>query len=222
MAMIRTIAITALAALALSGCGNDAGNNDMKSVLVGIKERGLKVGGNGTQATPDTAGMVAGTSGPLRLVAFEKDGAVAGVQQIETNGAYRTFATADRRTVTFKHGVVTATRGLGNDLMSANVDGVLPLIRGRKAGSATRIMRYLNGENATDVMQFNCTVTPGASGMVANGQVRARVQTVTEQCQSDGQSFTASYQVTGKGEIVASRQWMSIGRGMADIKVLRR
>ncbi len=210
------------ATVALAGCGTDTGQNDMKSVLVGIKERGLKVEDAGTTAAPDVGTMLAGTTGPLRLVAFDLDGATAGVQQIARNGAYRTFATADRRTITFEHGMMTATRGLGNDLMSANVDGSLALIRARKGGTAVRIMRYLDGENATQTLRFDCTVKPGATGMTANGAVKAATQQVTEYCKSDARSFNASYAVTSDGEIVASHQWMSPARGMAKITVLRR
>lgn len=213
MAM-KPIFALALAAITLAGCGTDTAQNDMKSVLAGITQRGLKVDSGGTQAALDTQAMLAGTTGPLRLVAFDIDGATAGALQIETNGAYRTFATADRRTITFKDGLVTATRGLGNDLMSADIDASLALIRARKGGQAPRTMRYLNGENGTETLQFNCTVSTGA--------MQGKTRTMTEECRSEFYNFVASYQVTKGGDIAASHQWMSPLRGMARITVLRR
>lgn len=219
--MKRLLGLAMLAMVGVAGCGNDVGQNDMKSVLTGIKERGLKVGG-ATRAAPDVAKMLAGTTGPLRLVSFDLDKATAGLQQIESNGAYRTFATADRRTITFKHGMVTATRGLGNDLMSADVDGSLALIRGQQGGQAVRVMRFLDGENKVRALRFDCTIRAGAWGTTTQGEVTAKTRQMTEYCTSENRNFNASYAVTATGEIVQSHQWMSPARGMARITVLRR
>lgn len=75
------------------------------------------------------------------------------------NGAVWTFATPNEQTLVLRNGLLTATRELGDDLMSAKTGAAEGLILRRQTGTADRIYRYLDGGDRAPPM--TCTVTTG-------------------------------------------------------------
>lgn len=207
-------------ALPLAACGNDPNQNlfgkGMTKRLTTKKEAPKQV----TQQDVNSA--LSGTSGPLEFITREDKSAWSFILQIETNGPYATFGNSARQTLTMRNGVVTSTRGLGGDLMSSDLTGVLPLIQGRRAGTATRIMRHLNGEDETVETAFSCTVTPGKMAPVKLGAVNTSARQVTERCTSDKVTFTNTYLVDSGGRSLGSRQWLSPEQGSLLFQTLRR
>ncbi len=217
----------AMAALAiLAGCGNDP-NAGVGAKIAGGYLKGL----TGKKAKPQPAVTDPAAYGPLALKAVkgpvmlgvvEKRNAVAILGQKGRNGPYVTWTSLSRQTVTLKHGILTATRGLGDDLMNAEVDSVSALIHTRRAGEANRVMYFLDGESKTYRLVFRCTVSPGQLDKLALGKNRITARRVSEACAADDLSFQNTYWVGSDGWIWQSRQWVSPGVGYLVAQQLRR
>jgi hypothetical protein len=224
-------AVLGLTCLALAACGNAPGRDVTASTIA----KGIlaQVTGSSEVSAPDAntvaqqaAAALASSSGQVIVVSIPDRNAVAVMQEIERNGAYVTFGTADRRSITLKYGILTATRGLGNDLMSAEIEAVTRLIQGRREGAAARVNRYLDGENQTVALDPWCQTKLAGSSQVNLGEVASSTTRVLESCIADTEefpdaTFQNSYQVTPSGRIVESRQWVSPFNGYISIQSLR-
>ncbi len=221
--MFRAATLVAVM-LGLAGCGNQT---DQGVFLKAARSGALKKSGQGSVVGPaEVAAAVqaslANTDAPIALVVLEGRNATAILTQIEQNGAYVTWATPDRRSITTRGGVVTATRGLGNDLMSSSLGESLALISGRKSGSAQRVMRNLDGENHTVELVLSCDYAKGGGKRLSAGELKNVATTqMTETCSSGETQFTNSYLVDGRGRIVQSRQWLNPTNGHMTIQLLR-
>ncbi|WP_353473523.1 YjbF family lipoprotein [Salipiger sp. H15] len=143
--------------------------------------------------------------------------------QIEQNGEHRTYATAERQAIVLRHGMITGTRGLGGDLMSVEEDRVLGLVRGRKAGQAVYVQRFLTPEDVTEEISYHCNVEPDKRVEAAQGKVRTTGTEMVAACTSEtGAPFVDYYVVDDGGEIVASRQWLGETTGYITMQQLQR
>ncbi|WP_322867761.1 YjbF family lipoprotein [Aquicoccus sp. G2-2] len=223
LTLLRPVGLAIAASLALGACGNDPDTGalaaPLKTLLSGA---GKGKAAPGPPAPAQIAQAMAATDGPFIMLANEKRQLYGLFLKIEQNGAYDTYGTSSRQTLTLKHGMLTASRGLVNDLMSANVDQSLALVSARKPGSTTRVMRYLDGEEQIFAYSFTCTISPGAHSTLPLpvGQKTA-VQQVAENCRSESRSFQNTYQVDHAGRIVKSRQWSGPLGGYFEISQLR-
>lgn len=204
-----TLGLTCLVALA--GCSTAP---DRPVTTVSISKLIFNRGGAPESPDPqkisdDIAKALSATDAPLILLNLPQRNVVTVMQNLEQNRGYHTYGTADRRSITLRGGMVTATRGLGNDIMSSDSDAILALVSARQGGSASRVMRYLDGEELTLSEISTCTIRIGGAGHVQLGKINTPATTVTEDCQSDRGAFTNIYQVAPDGRIVQSRQWHS-------------
>ncbi len=211
----------------LAGCGNDPGGGTGTQLIGSI----LK--GNGQNDTPkttpasiDPAGLVPialrAVKGPVMLAVVESRNAIAIMGRSARNGPYSTWITASRQTVTLKHGIVTATRGLGDDLMNADVDSVASLIRTRHAGTGWRAMYFLDGEGKTYRLDLQCTVIPGPAQPLTIGKLRIASRRVDETCHAGNLTVENTYWTDSAGRIWQARQWVSPGVGYLVTQQLRR
>lgn len=162
--------------------------------------------------------------GPLALIRFDKTKSVAILRQIETNGAYRTWSTwgtTERRSISTRGGVITATRGLGSDLMSSDVTGLLRMVTRLQDGIAQQTLRHLDGENIIVETVADCAFTPDMREDFKSGELRLPATRTDVFCKTETGSFTNVYLVSGSGRIVMSRQWLGEGIGYATIQALR-
>lgn len=218
----RAIAPLALAAT-LAGCGNDASVQQTTAVLRNVGGLITGRGGASAPAAPtaeQVSQTLSSTSEPVALINFEETDLTALVIRIERNGNYDTYASSDRRTVTFKDGLITASRGLGGDLMSSTLDGSLALVSARRSGSAVRQMRFLDGEDQIFAYDFTCTVTDNGSQPLPGSGKPARQ--MTEACGGDLRSFENTYYLNSAGDVTASRQWMGPILGYVNVAQARK
>jgi len=193
-----------------SGTGNDVTAVGIAKGIVGGLFDGNKPSGPDVNAVSQQAAKaLASTSGQVIVVAIPQSDALSVMQEIERNGPYVTIGTATRQSITLKNGIMTSSRGLGEDLMSSETNAVQGLIAKRATGSAPRINRFLDGENLTVSQQLFCNVNPRSQGRLTMGVIDTPVTKVTESCLSDDLVFTNTYQVTPGGRVVQSRQWHS-------------
>ena len=201
-------------ALLLSGCGNDPAARDIRAIAES------RLGDRGTAPqTPGVAGGVTASEGdaPRLLVRNERQGSAAVMVPIGQNGAFRTWATPDRQTVTLRDGILVATRGLGDDLMSS--------AGGRRQSAAAahhdRVYRWLDGNEAERGASVRCTLKEQASEplVLAGGRVTPARRN-EERCTLDGPPIVNLYWSGQGGDLLRSRQWVSDGVGYLTLEPL--
>ena len=163
------------------------------------------------ELTGTVSGITPQPIGPDRLrVLLPGTGAVAALAPVAQNSDVTVWQTLDGITLSFRRGVLVATRGLGDDLMSADVEGNINLLR-RTGGDGyySHIRSYLDGENQTVFRSYQCRRAGQAptSVKVANQVTSARRVEVF--CVSRGDEFTNTFWLDGMGRVIKSRQWVS-------------
>lgn len=220
-----------LAALFLAGCGTDTSKTEGTKIAVGVV-KGMtarlspkRSAGPATVPDPEKLAASAMTSfkGPLILAQIEKAGLLTALGETGRNGAVRTFATPNEQTLVLRNGLLTATRGLGDDLMSAKTGAAEGLILRRQTGTADRIYRYLDGEGIERPLPMTCTVTTGPAKSFDFAGRHYDTKQVDESCQATSTALTVSnsYWVTADGTVALSRQWIGPALGHVTIQLVR-
>lgn len=218
MATTTRIIATLLSLVVVTGCGNDPEKDRvLKSNFQSLRDR-MSGGVQSEQLTPEMGQIAqhvsAATDEPVTIIRLVDGSTFSVIAPIAENGTYQTFASADRRSITMQHGVVTATRGLSNDLMSSQSAATGQLVRARKSGSSTRVMRYLDGLEEIIEFSMDCTVNRG-DDQGFSGQRQRQGTVMVETCDGSVYDVRNSYVVDGRGKIVESIQWLSPQRGYA-------
>lgn len=224
------IAGAATALLALAGCGTDTSKTEGTAIALGVV-KGMAAKLSPKKATgaaaPDpeklAAAAKASFKGPLILAQIEKAGLLTALGETGRNGAVRTFATPNEQTLVFRNGLLTATRGLGNDLMSADSSAAAALILHRRAGTAGRTYRYLDGEGIERPLPMQCTITTGPAKSFDFAGTHYDTRQMDEACQATTASLSVanSYWVTADGTVALSRQWIGPALGHVTIQLVR-
>ncbi len=220
---LRQAALGLACVTALGACSNARDSqvtpfSIAKSALTSQKQPSMP---SAAQISNDVTKALAATDASLILLTVPNRKAVTVMQQLEQNGGYATYGTGDRRSVTLRGGMMTGTRGLGNDLMSSDVGPVRALVAARRSGTAQREMRYLDGEDLTQIGLFTCSVQVGAQERLRTGENETSVTDVTETCDGTTENFTNTYKVAQTGHIIQSRQWHSPLNEYLSIQSLR-
>lgn len=164
------------------------------------------------------------TDEPLMQIMFPSVKAASVLRVIETNGDHRTWAAwgiVDRRTVSLQRGIVTATRALPHDLMSADVDGVLRRVTRREEGTVPYTQRYADGDHGIVEAKSTCIVSRGYDQVAKIGEINAPVLQMFSSCVSVDRQFVDLYLVDDRGQILQSRQWIGPGLGFMVMRRLR-
>lgn len=226
-----SVAGAAALALLLAGCGTDAskteGTRVALGVVQGIKAKIVPGKATGAHTAPDperlAASAKASFKGPLILAQIEKAGMLSALGETGRNGAVRTFATPNEQTLVFRDGILTATRGLGNDLMSAETTAAAALILRRQSGTAARTYRYLDGEGIERPLPMACTVSVGPAKSFGFAERHYDTRQMDETCRATTATLTVSnsYWVTGDGTVALSRQWIGPALGHVTVQLVR-
>ena len=161
---------------------------------------------------------------PLADLRFQSVGIGSVVRRIETNGDHTVWAawgSSDRKSIITKNGMITATRGLRMDLMWADADAVLALVRNRQEGVAQYIQRYLDGNHETVEAKSTCTVSRGYDKSVNLSTGPAPVLQMFSSCISSDRQFVDLFLVDYSGRILEMRQWVGPILGFAYMRQLR-
>ena len=212
----RPLALLGLAVLA--ACGN-APDATVMAAIGGLASRITQ-----PRAAPVDAKallspqVLAAADQPVMLAEIPARRAAASLIVAGTNGSHVTWVSGDGISLTLQSGLLTASRGLGYDLMSADVSQSLLLLQGN-SGTAVRVHRYLDGENQITLRSFVCSASPAGAESVDLITRRVSARIVAENCASSGESFTNRYWIAGSGHIIKSEQWVGPETGM--IRLLR-
>jgi len=214
-----------IAGLALSACSSE--NLKLKGIgsVVPAAIKGVLKKKDKTPAVNPLAGIsraqLKDIPGPLLFANLEEINAYASLSLIGENNDVQTFLTADKISLSLRGGVVLATRGLGGDLISADVSGTEAAIRKPGGASYARTMRWLDGQDVTQTVVFDCTMTnSGREAITILGTTNATTR-MKESCTSEGQSFENDYWLgRSKPVIWQSRQWLGKDAGYISLQVL--
>jgi len=141
-----------------------------------------------------------------------------GVLEFEVqNGKTIVWRTTAGVSVVTRNGIVVGTRGLGDDVLGAEISDVsIALERG--AGEARRMYEHLDGEDHVVVSVYDCTYeTLGRETIDVLGRTHL-ADIIGEVCRNTSRSFGNVYWRTDAGEVVQSRQWISSGTGYIDLQ----
>ncbi|WP_162617218.1 YjbF family lipoprotein [Litorivita pollutaquae] len=216
--------VVAAAGLMLASCGNSPTRTDAnKKLAVGV----LQSVGLGPKAPPapseaqQIAGAMVEKTGDLRMVRIPQRDVAAAIYPVQRNQGVRLWASADQRGFYFRDGMLVATRGLGGDLMQAEVRQSLAHVTSRRSGRALRVHRYLTGDNQPDLRRVNCRITPMGQEAVRYAAMSAQTVKMRETCEGGETRFENVYWVSASGKIVRSVQWQGDMGGMIEFIDIR-
>ncbi|MFC7702919.1 YjbF family lipoprotein [Plastorhodobacter daqingensis] len=208
------------AALVLAACGNQQTSDPIVDTIKALAGGLLGGGGAVEPAEPVTRAMIESSDVPMLMALVPSRGAQALLYQVGRNRGVAIYSTADASTLSLRDGILVASRGLGNDLMSAAVPTAAQVLSG--SGSHNRSYFTLDGEDQTQRADFTCVLSRHASEPVDIIERRYAVHEVKETCSSSEHAFVNRYWIDGGGSIVQSIQWLGTDVGflqLADLSI---
>lgn len=236
---LRAAALIMCAVAGLAACGSDNDEIALSKATAGfLKQTGKKItskvtgGGGNAKTTPAPSGAAAdpnalvskalsATKGPIAIVVRLDTKAVLAMNPVGRNGDYVTWGSAPGQGITYKRGVMTSTRGLGEDLMSSRIDAAVSAITSRRDADYTRQHFYLGDLGQTAQLTLNCSLRRSGTEKVAIGEINANAVIMKEKCRKGEIAFTNIYWVDGAGRVLKSSQWIGQRMGNLAIQNLR-
>lgn len=203
--LCRSVRLVAGVLLMLAGCGNDPQRADLPAQLrqilgrIGQPQPAPTAADIRARLTPAVRAQLG--NAPLMIATLADPDRSALLIGVGQNGPVATFSTPDGITFQLRDGVLVGTRGLGHDLMSADMADTLAAIQAGGARDLVRIHRYLGGENRIVIHSYICDLIPAADGALR------------EDCQGPRGAFTNRYRLDRAGRVVMSRQWIGPAHG---------
>ena len=144
---------------------------------------------------------------PILRAVIPARGADALLTISDAKGDVVTWTTTDGTTFSLRNGVLIQTRGLGPDLMSADVPSVAALLR--DGGTHQRLYFFLGADDRTTRRTYDCTVKVVGRETIQVFDKPHNVTRVAETCVR-GQSSQISNDYWIEGQTVRqSSQWAS-------------
>lgn len=204
--------------LTLGGCGSE--NSTTATPFTTLLEAAKgKVKGQQAEAPALTRAAVDQFPQPLILARIESRGVTGALAPSQRNGADVTWASSDLVGVILRDGVMRGTRGLGEDLMSADIPSAASL---RQDGAVTRRSYFhLDGNEQTQRLNYTCNVYSRGEARLVILERSYNSMHYAESCQGDGPAFINEYWFLNSGKIVQSRQWVSRTVGFLKLQNLK-
>ena len=128
-----------------------------------------------------------------------------------------TWVSADGISVSFKNGVLIATRGYSQDLIESRHNDLDSLFT-QDTKKRSKIFRYLNGQNGYSEIEFSCSVVSKAKTTSFLIDLKLRTTKFTEYCSAGTSKHTNEYYVLPNTNIILkSKQWISEANGYIDV-----
>lgn len=209
-------AVMLIGALALSACGNtfsDAGDADYRTPLKMLIARlsGKETASQLANLTPTQVlalRQALETDGqPIYRVTMADLKYDALMAPYGMNGSVQTWASMFYETVSLRQGMVVATRGFANDIMSAEAPTESQVARG--VGQVQRRFFYLDGADQTVSAQYDCTLVAGGPQQITVLGKAYATRTVTEHCTGASGQFFNTYWFDQRQILRQSQQWVA-------------
>jgi len=216
---MRRLALLA-ALLLLASCGSETESIDDVSIAKRIISQ-KTTGKAGAAAAPAiTRELLDSIGKPLLRAKVENTGAVAVLGLIGQNGNAVTWTSADAISLTLRDGIVVATRGLGDDLISAAVPALAAVYQGQ--GLEQRRLYSLEGGDTEVMRPYDCSLSvKGTESLVLYG-IGYTVRHVVEACRGPAGTFQNDYWMEVGGKMRQSRQWIGEQVGFLELQLVSR
>ncbi|MFQ1699080.1 YjbF family lipoprotein [Loktanella agnita] len=122
------------------------------------------------------------------------------------NGPVRSWGSRDGVQLSYDLGVLVATRGLGHDLMAADVGGTLAALRGAPMHYA-RLLSTINGAYQTVIQRHDCVMTREGARLHEAPLGPVHVTRYRESC-NGARNYENIYHVAADDTVWWSRQWV--------------
>lgn len=216
-----------LAALALAACSNDTEQENVITASASfLREAAKSQLGLNPPPQPFSLTRAQLADYPLPLIVVTRsDGFRAGLVPTGTNGPYASWQALDGVGLSFRQGVISASRGTGPDLLAADVADTAARIAARQAGPAARSHRRLDGDNNIVVTRYSCQIENNGTARIEILEVAQTTTQLTERCQgatpeTEPQTLENRYWVGADGTIWRSEQWAGAGLGRVIVEQL--
>lgn len=151
-----------------------------------------------------TREQFAAITDPIIFVTLDDVDAIATIVRVGVNGAYDTYQGADGVSVLLTNGVIVGSRGYSDDLMHADVRGLLAALP-RGQGQYGKTLSYLNGQDRLDTLTLTCTLVSQGSEVIAILGKTHRTRKMRETCVGQTLPIISTYW-TEAGRVVKSQQ----------------
>ena len=211
---VRTLIGVALSMVLLSACGNDPEASENRLAAKSVKHLGvylLTLGHPPAPAAFDPAEVRAGleqAGQPVYGVKLDKIRYNDFMAPYGDNGPIQTWASNTYEIVSLNAGILVATRGFGNDIMSASAPG-LAQVRSA-SGFFHRVYYYLDGADQPQRSDFDCNFAASGNETIAVLDRGYATRRVTETCSNPDTSFENVYWFDGSGSLRQSVQFVSV------------
>jgi hypothetical protein len=159
---------------------------------------------------------------PLLLAEVPVLGVAATLAPQGSRDGVITWRTAQGQALSFRDGVLIATRGLGHDLISADVAGTLAALNGGPQAGYARLMTYLDGQNQTIHRAMLCDMGPALPDPVVSFGLTFPALRRDEVCATTGDTVTNRYWLGEDGVMRRSEQWIGPALGTLATELLTR
>ncbi|SEN51202.1 Group 4 capsule polysaccharide lipoprotein gfcB, YjbF [Loktanella fryxellensis] len=160
---------------------------------------------------------------PLLLAEMPSRNLLATLVPRDVDGDVVTWQSAQNQTLSLHDGVLVATRGLGDDLMSADVGRTLNALRsGGSAQAYPRLLTYLDGDGQTVFRSLLCDMDGGRPDTVDSFDVAFATTLHVESCQTIGARIENRYWLNADGTMRRTQQWVGPATGPLAIEWLSR
>ncbi|MFV0492648.1 MAG: YjbF family lipoprotein [Pseudorhodobacter sp.] len=209
-----------LVALALAGCGSDKEETEIFDLARSALPGG-KANEDSQPAAKDlglTRAFLATLSKPVDLITMENSGAQAVIAKIETNDGVETWSSVNNRTFALRQKIVTATRGLGVDLISSAVPSQRQV--STDGGSHRRMHVVLGDNDRVTRTYYDCQVRALGDEALSFVERSYRTRRFQEVCNGPDGGFRNDYWFQIGGTLRQSRQFIAPGAGYVSIRHL--
>jgi hypothetical protein len=200
--------------LMLAGCGTET-QSPAKLVLQSVGSI-FQTGAEGPPPGPDdllTRDVIDRVVVPYAMVGIERRGAYASMTLAGTNADDESWVTSDGAGVYLRNDILTGTKGLGADLLTADL-GAMRANLNTGSGNHQRVHRFLDGEGRIFAESYECSVTTMGQETIEIIGEDYMTRVVAENCTNSKVSFENRYWLGVRdGVMWQSRQWVSVGVG---------
>lgn len=231
MMMRRALAGLGLA-LILSAC---AGGSDRETVSTQAELfntiRGINTARRDLEArppTPSRAQLDSRKAGLLE-VSFEKRGLVAFLAPYSRRtdplpGQIVVWRSTDGGQIVQRDGLLISTKGLGNDLASADIAGTQAALRQQHVHQSVNRTHYLRRDDNTQAaLALNCTIQTAGHETLTIVERQFSTHRLRETCiNGQGQAVNDYWIDNSDGTILKSRQWVGPELGYLSFRLLKK
>lgn len=202
--------------LVLAGCSGGAPAEDaaLQAQFAGLDGLLSRAPGLSRPAAAPALVVVDGrptaAPGPLLGVELPMRNATARLAPSGRNGEVTTWRSVDAVSLSLRApGVLVATRGLGDDLLIADVDATAAALTRGVTGAVQRRHVRLDGNLQQQEVRFACTLTDAGSERITVGGRMRDTRRFDERCEGGAAgSFTNRYWRDAAGPVIwQSEQW---------------